>query len=131
MAYYDYAADYFVRHLERDIEAHEAGRYDEIGLAFDDAPDWALGEENDQEDAHRLGTAYSFWDQWIDARNHDWRYYPDIKQEDWPIIARQICWGLRERWELERIADNAVFNLPPASPRVSLWTRVKRLFKCK
>ncbi len=124
MSYYDYATYYFVRHLERDIEAHEAGRFEEIGLAFGDAPDWALDEENDQEDAYRLGTAESFWDQWIDARNHGWAHYPGVEESDWPIIARQICRGLRERWELERMADNAVFNPPPAPPRVSWWRRI-------
>ncbi len=126
MSHYDYTANYFARHLERDIAAHEAGRFNEIGGGFDDAPDWRLDEKRDEIGAHRLGIAYNFWDQWIDARNHHWHYYPGVEEKDWPIIARQIVRGLREKWEPNRMRENAVFIPPPAPPRVSLWRRLRR-----
>ena len=123
MSFYDYAAEFFVRHLEHDIEAHEQGRYEEVGAAFDDAPEWSLDEQADEEGAHRLGIAYTFWDEWIDARNHDWGYYPGVGRDDWPLRARQICQGLREKWEPERM-DNALVR-SPAPPRVLLWRRLR------
>ena len=128
MSFYDYCTGYFVRHLEHDIEAHEAGHFAEIGLAFNDAPDWTLDEEKDREGFERLAIVYSFWDYWIDARNHDWRYYRGVEAEDWPLIARQMCRGLREKWPPERMEDNAVFNPPPAPPREGFWRQLKRVF---
>ena len=121
MSFYDYAREFLLRHLERDIAAHQAKHYRAIGAAFDDAPEWNLDEDRDPTGAHRLGIAISFWDGWIDARNHDWSYYPGVERDDWPLIARQICRGLRENWEPERMEDNAVFYPPSAPPKIPLW----------
>ena len=122
MSFYDYARDWFLAHLERDIAAHEAGHFDEIGAAFDDAPPIELLEDEAQ--AMRLGCAYEFWDAWIDARNHDWGYYSGLETSDWSTVARQICRGLRDEWEPQRMRENAVFD-PPL--KVPFWQRLQRL----
>lgn len=122
MSFCDYCVEWFVGHLERDIAAHESGRIWDIGHSADDAPDWF--ECQDPKAAHRLGLASTFWDNWMDARNHGWAYYRGMAPDDWPRVARQICQGLREAWEPERMEDNAVFHPPPAPPRVWLWRRI-------
>ena len=38
----------------------------------------------------KVFVALSFWDGWIDARNHDWNYYPGINESDWPVLGRHI-----------------------------------------
>ena len=110
MSFCDYCADWFIEHLERDIEAHESGRFDEIGVAERDAPEWDLIE--DEIERHRMGVAYNFGDMWADARNHDWAYYPGVERDDWPHIARQICRGLRDNWTPQQMMNNEVFDPP-------------------
>jgi hypothetical protein len=117
-------------HLAQDIAAHEAGRFYEIGRAEDNLPYdlYDQCEREDDDERTRIGIAVTFWDNWADARNHAWGYYRGVDEGDWPIIARQICQGLEERWEPDRMRDNFVFNPPPKPPRVSLWKRIKLLF---
>ena len=121
-SFHDYCVDWFIEHLERDIEAHQSGRVWEVGASDNDTPPY--DEIADEEQASRLGAAWNFRDRWMDARNHDWGYYPGVAEADWPIIARQIVRGLREGWSSEQMMDNAVFNPPLAPPRQSWWRRV-------
>ncbi len=124
MSFYDYARDWFIEHLERDIAAHETGRYDEIGVSEEGSPEWNLIEDETQ--SHRLGLAANFWNMWMDSRNHGWWHYPGMNEGDWPVVARQIVCGLRENWEPERMRENAVFDPPLLPPRASLWRRWRR-----
>jgi hypothetical protein len=75
-------------HLLKDAVAHEAGRYDEIGRRFDAFerafPD---GDGNEQLE---LRIALTFWDAWIDARNHGWQPTAGIQPNEWPVLAREI-----------------------------------------
>lgn len=124
MSFTDYCTDWFIEHLERDIASHETGRIWDIGESEIDMPEYFLCEDDLAEE--RLGLASTFWDCWVDARNHGWGYYRGMDEADWPVVARQIVRGLREKWEPERMRENAVFDPPPAPPRVSLWQRVQR-----
>jgi hypothetical protein len=114
----DTAAEVVAEALLADAEAHEAGRYDEIGEQFDDV----LAETLPLEDAKadHVTIAFSFWDGWIDARNHDWLYYEGIERHDWPKHARAVAACL----QAGRSPDDPVllrhFDPPP---RIPLRTR--------
>jgi hypothetical protein len=48
----------------------------------------------------KIFVALSFWDGWIDASNHDWQYYDPICASDWPVLAREIAFDLRNDREI-------------------------------
>jgi hypothetical protein len=52
--------------------AHEAGYYNKIGAQFEAFE--RLLAEADGYASNQASLAYNFWDGWIDARNHDWRF---------------------------------------------------------
>ncbi|HEX6733040.1 MAG TPA: hypothetical protein VF074_23665 [Pyrinomonadaceae bacterium] len=78
----------FIDGLSQDVDAHEAGRYDEVGAGFDHL-EAALPREHGSE-FYKLFIALDFWDGWIDSRNHDWLYYKGIEQSDWSILAIKL-----------------------------------------
>jgi hypothetical protein len=69
---------------------------------------WAIGERYDALDGlripfldpDRLGLAFYFWDCWIDARNHDWRYHEPVRCEDWPVLADHVVEALLNESEI-------------------------------
>ena len=88
MLTYAEARDALVQHLRHDALAHETERFDAIGRRFDSiehhfprgtAPEYG-----------RLHIALTFWDGWIDARNHGWPRGP-ISEADWPRLARVVA----------------------------------------
>src|SRR5262245_35013218 len=60
-------------------------------------PEWA-----------KLFVALHFWDGWIDASQHEWKYYEPIQESDWPDTACRIAVDLRQDrdisnpWVVER-----------------------------
>ena len=124
----DGVREFLLENLMKDIKAQEKGRYLEIGEARSNLPNWGECETENEQEGERLGIAIEFWGRWTDAKNHDWAYYPGVEREDWPIIARQICQGIVEQWEPDRMMDNFVFQPPPAPPRIPLWHRIKGIF---
>lgn len=58
----------------------------------------------------------SFWDGWIDARNHDWLYYEGIDKEDWPRHARAVAACLRSGRTPEDSTLRKHFDRPPRKP---------------
>ena len=93
MLSYDEVKTLLIQNLERAAENHDAGRYTKISEQFDHV-DGAL-PRIDSAEFLRLYIALSFWDGWIDASNHAWRYYPGIEKKDWPILAKRIVADLR------------------------------------
>jgi len=49
---------------------------------------------------NKIFVALQFWDGWIDASNHEWRYYEPIMAADWPKLAREIAGALRADCEI-------------------------------
>jgi hypothetical protein len=88
----------FIDGLSRDVDAHEAGRYEEVGAGFDDL-EAALPRGHGPE-FDKLFIALNFWDGWIDSRNHNWLYYKGIEQSDWPVLARSIVKSLEADQEI-------------------------------
>lgn len=115
---YDEARALLADHLERYASAvgsPEDG-YDEVDsvLPRGGGPEWT-----------KVFTALSFWDGWIDAWNHEWRYYEPIREEDWPVLAREIARSLREDRE---IRDPEVLRRFAPRPRAPLSTRIRAFF---
>ncbi len=87
-AAYVESRDALVAELRRDAAAHEAGAYDEVGRRFD-----AVERHFPHGTAPELGRlhiALTFWDGWVDARNHGWPRGP-VSQQDWPMLARRVA----------------------------------------
>jgi hypothetical protein len=116
------AAEVVAEALLADAEAHDGGRYEEIGEKFDDV----LAEVLPLPDAkaHHVSVAFSFWDGWIDARNHEWLYYEGIGRDDWPRHARAVTSALQVGCSPEDPALLRHFDRPPRPP---LRTRLTRL----
>ena len=75
--------------LRRDASAQEAGDFEAIAARYDDVYAEVLELSDDL--PGEIGRSFTFWDEWCDARNHDWMYYPGIAREDWPRLARHVA----------------------------------------
>ena len=114
----------FIEELRRDVDAHEAGRYEEVGAGFDGIDAGLPRDEGPEFD--KLFVALNFWDGWIDSRNHDWRYYEGITQRDWPVLARRIIKSLEADEEIREPIVLSHFDL-----RAREYSKgpIKRLFE--
>ena len=92
-------------YLLTDATAHEAGRYDAVGRSFDGFEH--SFPEGDDESLIDLRMALTFWDAWIDARNHGWQPTAGIQQEEWGRLAR----GYPRPDPSARLADDRVNEL--------------------
>lgn len=95
---YDEAKKYLIEHLRRDVEYHSRGEYPKIGEGFD-VFDQNLPRTSGPE-FNKLFVAFNFWDSWQDARNHDWRYYREIPQSAWTLLALQLIKDIEEEREI-------------------------------
>ena len=98
-----------------DADAHESGRYGDIGRGFDEL-DAGLPRDGGAE-FHKLFIALAFWDGWIDARNHDWRYYEGIYESDWPVLAKRIIASVAEEQEITEPVVLRHFDFRESQPR--------------
>ena len=82
------ARELLAGYLATDATAHEAGKFDEIGRRFDSFEyHFPFG---DDDSVIELKIALTFWDAWIDARNHEWQTTAGIQPAEWPVLARAI-----------------------------------------
>jgi hypothetical protein len=88
MLTYAEARDALIEHLTRDAAMHDAERYDEIGRRFDHVEH--LFPHGTAPELTKLHVALSFWDGWIDARNHGWQGQGNVKKDEWPALARSV-----------------------------------------
>lgn len=110
--------------LLHDAAAHEASYYDKIGMQFE-AFEHLLVEATDYNN-NQIGLAYDFWDGWIDARNHDWRFYEPITEADWPKLARHVAQALADD---RPITDRIVLDRFQHVPRPPFKERFAALFR--
>ena len=78
--------------LRRDRDAQVRGDIDAIGRGYD-AFDGRVPRDGTAE-SNRLLEALSFWDYWIDARNHSWTPFYDIDEGSWPSLADHVAHAL-------------------------------------
>ena len=126
MTGYATTRDALARHLRQDAAAHQAERYDAIGRDFDRVehhfPRGAAPE------LLRLRTALTFWDAWIDARNHGWPRGP-IAQADWPRLALGVADDLdagRDIGDASVLAHFDAGTHPASNERVQTLTSRRR-----
>lgn len=86
--------------LRREAAAQQAGDLQAIGACVEELE---MRVRALRLDAPELERAFTFWDWWIDARNHDWRYHEGIARDDWPRLARHV-------------ADTVESGAPPSDP---------------
>lgn len=111
---YSEARQLLINNLTHDATAHEAGRFQDIGLDFDEL-DYNLPRDGGPE-FDKLLLALTFWDGWIDARNHEWQYYEGIEEGDWPVLARRIAQALEMGDEITEPKVLARFRPPARQP---------------
>ena len=119
------AAEALANALESDADDQDAGRYENIGMKWDDTYAQMLPIEEDMNNPI-YGIAFRFWDDWCDASNHEWQCHEPIKKEQWPNFARELAQSLKTGV----MPNNQVIieNFTP-KPKVGLFTRVKNVFK--
>jgi hypothetical protein len=111
--------DTIASQLLGDAVAHDAERYDSIGRRFD-AIEHAFPQGTDPA-MQSLRVALTFWDAWIDARNHGWQHSMGIQPQEWPILARAIASDLSGDRE---ISDVRVLQRFDASTNPAAGERV-------
>ncbi len=93
MLSYDEAKSLMIQSLSQAADYHEAGTYKRLSDRFEEM-DGGLPRGEGVEFS-KLHTALRFWDSWIDASDHKWKYYPGIEADDWPVLARRIVVDLQ------------------------------------
>ncbi len=128
MLTYSEAKQLFIDGLTRDSIAHESGRFKDVGAGFD-----TLNAElprNQGPEFDKLFIALNFWDGWVDARNHDWKYYEGIRQSDWPQLAKGIVAALSKDCEISEPIVLAHFDfrqqVPSKGPLTWLLDRIRK-----
>lgn len=110
--------------LEAAAQLQDDGLVKRLGEAFE--PTYARVIETDANVGEVIAFALTFWDEWVDAANHDWKYHDPIRESDWPRFAREISTAVR----LGRLPDNQFlleqFRL---KPRRTLRQWFSSLFK--
>jgi hypothetical protein len=104
----------FIDGLSEDASAQEAGSFKDVGTSFDEVDGLLPRDQGAEFD--KLFIALHFWDGWIDARNHDWRYYKGIEKSDWPILAKGIVAALSEDQEISEPIVLEHFDLKHRQP---------------
>jgi len=88
------AGDILASALEADAALQETGDVRQLGAAQERT--WVQVVAIAPDYSAPVGLAFTFWDQWADAANHEWRHYDPVTRSDWPRYAREIAEGLRQ-----------------------------------
>jgi hypothetical protein len=86
---YEHAKDFVVSALRRDAAAQETGRVEEIGADYDEFDENLPRDGGPEFD--KLHIALWFWDEWVYARDHQWRTPVPARERTWPRLARSIA----------------------------------------
>ena len=113
---------YLAAALEREIQRHNAGKFDEIGSEYDQVEMDTLPFRDGASAMYHL--AFSFWDGWVDASNHDWLYYDGISRDDWPRLAQRVVAALRNGTEISDPLLLRYFGPRMPGPLRRLWYRI-------
>src|SRR5262245_12180527 len=79
--------------LEDAAAAQEQGERLRVGEAYNRISAQIVEADSRYDDA--VAFALTFWDEWADAANHDWRYHDTLSPADWPRFARQVAHEVR------------------------------------
>lgn len=111
MLTYDEARERLIEGLSRDVALHEIGDFMALGKGFEDLA--AVIPRDQPPTFNKLLVALSFWDAWINFRNHQW---PDVdrfpSKDEWPVLARELIGALQNNQEI-MVGAIAQFGLQP------------------
>ena len=120
------SAEILAKALEHDANIQEKNRISEIGNRYDDVICEILPINEIPEDL--FGLAMRFWDDWVDASNHEWKYHEPFVESDWPKMARKIATHLREATFPN---DELILEEFMPTPKKPILKRIKNLFSSK
>ena len=80
------ASEILAKALEADASAQESGQLDGIGMLYDEVLCEILPINDIPEPLFNL--AFSFWGDWLDAKDHNWFHHEPLTSDDWPRIAK-------------------------------------------
>lgn len=106
-----------IQALRRDANLHERSFFEQLGSDFDRLDVKAGGEFENSKVQLTFGIAWTFWDSWIDERNHSFPcFYDGITREHWPILARRVAENLEIGEQVEDPLFLKYFSLKPSLP---------------
>ena len=79
--------------LEEAAAVQERGECLRVGEAYDCTYARIVEADSSYDDA--VAFALTFWDEWLDAANHNWRYHGSMDPGDWLRFARQVAQEVR------------------------------------
>ena len=111
--------------LEQDAQLHEDGQFKKLGARYDEVD--ARLPRGEGSDLTRLHFAFEFWSGWLDASEHDWRFYEPLKATDWPVHARAIATDLKHDTSTHNPVLTGLFSPRKRQPSffVTLLGRVR------
>jgi hypothetical protein len=109
--------------LEAEATLQEQGSVRAIGDDYDQTYGRVLEINHDYDES--IAFAFTFWDNWVDASNHNWLYHDPITERDWPRFAREVAQAVR-RGELPK--NDFLVQQIRLKPRQTLWQWLKSLF---
>ena len=121
---YDEVRAFVAAALDSAADAHEAGRYSELAPLFQkvDVPE----TRGDGPQFAKIGLALNFFDGWVDASNHEWRYYEGFTRDDWPRLARIVATALRTDREIPAQQVLERFGVRQSVRDPSILQRIRR-----
>jgi hypothetical protein len=69
--------------LEAEAALQERGSVREIGENYDPTYGRILEINADYDES--VAFAFTFWDNWVDASNHEWQYHDPIAEREWRV----------------------------------------------
>ena len=120
---YNSAKELILRRLKRDSAFHQEGQFDKMGEPYDDF------DEKFPRPFVDLMIAWTFWDAWIDERNHGFPgFYQGITRDSWPKLAGHIINQLEKK---QPITDPLVLAHFDFTEKPNWLERLKKFFKQK
>lgn len=109
--------------LLREIASHQEDDLEQIGADYEKCELAMIGRDPNDSRFDSLGHAFSFWDEWCDARNHTWEHYAPRTKDDWPREAQKIIDYLETDADLNNPLSQRHFpeSHPRESREVSRW----------
>lgn len=120
---YETSRNLIVKRLKRESSFHEQAQFEKMGEVYDDF------DEKFPTGHPELRIAWTFWDAWIDERNHGFpENYQGIPKDAWPRIAGHIIEALEKKVP---ISDPVVLANFDFTEKPTFWDKVKDFFSLR
>ena len=114
-----------VQALRKDADIHEKSLFKQLGSDFDQLDVEDTGIFEDARVRQAFAIAWTFWDSWIDERNHlSPGFYEGIAKDHWPVLARRVAENLENG---EEVIDPLLLKHFAFHPAIPLKERIRQL----